>query len=461
MDHHSGSFRIKQSSETEEALHYIVTKGINDKVVKRACKELGIDQDHLLPKPMTLFEEKNNNKETVKIRFLHYEARRRAQLLVVAEYLVENNIFVTDPFKRVKIERSQSSSSPRKLKSHSSVYIPLSPEKIFEKKMSIARKNMIKRLKVKENREKLRESEESLRQIMDQKLKTKLSKSEKREKPEKKRYFENHEKRIKDILMKKYRELDEHEEKALNSLEIRKEESKIQSISKPVLPKKLLSVIFIKNEDDFNKIEHELLKINSKLSNSAERAKKALLSKVKSSNHSKLMQKAKKLKESIDSKIEEEKTKKILRMNQSLIESTVKTIQKRREENFFNENQKRAKSSKIFEEKRVEDKLKAQQEIIEKEKMLEMKEVQREKMRQEIKQNNDQKALMASREKFLRKKKQERNLKQINRELLLIKKNLIEKYKDSDFSKSRKDFSKIKAKLELEFRNSGNKDIFH
>ena len=93
--------------------------------------------------------------------------------------------------------------------------------------------------------------------------------------------------------------------------------------------------------------------------------------------------------------------------------------------------------------------------------MLEMKEVQREKMRQEIKQNNDQKALMASREKFLRKKKQERNLKQINRELLLIKKNLIEKYKDSDFSKSRKDFSKIKAKLELEFRNSGNKDIFH
>ena len=313
----------KETSDVKNVLKYIISKQeYYNENVSEACKSLGIKQDQILPKQISDFEAKNISKDSASIRYNHYEARRRARLLVIAEYLVENKFFLVETNKRQIIHRSCSSSSPYKGKYQLEPAISLSPKLISEKRLNITRYNILKRLKVEEKRKKIFEDQQIARDEIDKKLKMKLAKSEKKESIYRKQFFENKDKRIREILSKKYKDLDERESKALNMPEIKREESRSHYFYMSSSPKRYIKVIF-KQDTDID-IESKLLKINSKLANSAERAKKVLMNKANSSIMTSMsVQKVKDLRQELDSKREEDIAKRLSRMHKSLIESHV------------------------------------------------------------------------------------------------------------------------------------------
>jgi hypothetical protein len=227
------------SSEIRKALKFIIEIGLDHEIVIKACNELGIAPDQIKVKPRSYFEEKNVCKEAENLRFQHYEARRRARLLVIAEFLIENNIYSTR--ENSKLLKSRSSASRNKQRSGGSLPI-VSQTELSSRKLKIAKNQIIKRLKFEQNRKKIKEEEENSRRIMDQKIQLKLLKNERKESPQKKKFYEIHEKRIKDILIKKYKEQDEHELRALNLYENKNTSTKTNSFSIHSSPKRYLSV---------------------------------------------------------------------------------------------------------------------------------------------------------------------------------------------------------------------------
>ena len=243
METSSSSFitQVKQGADIRAALEFILGEGgYTHPMVISACKSLGISQDQIFPKTLSSYEDNANSKETANIRFQHYEARRRAKLIVIAEYLVENEIFVPERKKKVKLNKSCSSAT--RAKTDMMPIIPISPQQISERRAQLYKSSILKRLKFEEKRRKLKAEEALARSEMDKKIQEKLTRAEKRL-PKNHKFFENQEKRIKEILMKKYSDLDAHELKALNKHEeARKEEQKFQNSSIHVSSKKYSTV---------------------------------------------------------------------------------------------------------------------------------------------------------------------------------------------------------------------------
>lgn len=124
---------------------------------------------------------------------------------------------------------------------------------------------------------------------------------------------------------------------------------------------------------------------------------------------------------------------------------------------ILREQRKRAESSKVLEERRIEELLKAKLEIAEKEKVFELKECQREQHRENIRKSFTKRVQSISQKNYSKKQEQEFNLEQINKHIRNYRKNQIQRYRESEIlSKSRldSDFSKIKSHLEFELRKS-------
>ena len=325
MDINTPSFltQIRQNVDIKAALEFILGPGgLTHPMVVTACKALGVHQDQIISKPLSTYEDKSNSKEAITARFQQYEARRRARLIVIAEYLVENRIFVPEQKKKAKLRKSNSISEHRE-KSDIMPALPISPHQIPERRAELYKSSILKRLRFEEKRRKLKAEEILARSEMDKRIREKLAKAEKKL-PKNHKFFESQEKRIKEILMKKYNDLDAHELKALNQhQESRREEQKVHNSSIHSSPKKHLTVLFKQDLED--NIELQLLKINSKLSVSAERAKRALISKTSSiALNSLSAQKVKYLREELDNKKEEENVRRLMKMRQSLLDSHVR-----------------------------------------------------------------------------------------------------------------------------------------
>ena len=118
--------------------------------------------------------------------------------------------------------------------------------------------------------------------------------------------------------------------------------------------------------------------------------------------------------------------------------------------------QKRAKSTKLIEERRIEEHLKIEQELLEKEKYLKIRESNSEKHRQNIRESFMRKSEIIFHRNYLKKIEQEQNLKGINKQLEKYRLSKIEKFRDEPILKSRIeiDFSKIKAEVESELRKA-------
>ena len=105
-------------------------------------------------------------------------------------------------------------------------------------------------LKVQEKKKKLEQEAEKNRMKIDEKIKEKHSRSDKRNSTNKK-MFEERERRIKNILLKKYNDIKEHELQALSPADFRKEDYEfrkedMKNISFLVEPsfRKVFAVIF-------------------------------------------------------------------------------------------------------------------------------------------------------------------------------------------------------------------------
>ena len=93
---------------------------------------------------------------------------------------------------------------------------------------------------------------------------------------------------------------------------------------------------------------------------------------------------------------------------------------------------------------------------MEREKILENRENNREKYRQNLRESFTKKSQVSFSKNYLKKIEQEHNLKEINKQLEKYRLSKLEKLKEEPANKSRieVDFSKIKAEVEYELRKS-------
>lgn len=300
----------KDSNDLKEVIEFILNN-LKSQVVIQSCNILGIPNEQLIQKNLTDFEDQQNSKSVQLLRFQHYEARRKACLNVIAQYLVEHEQFF-EPFN----SKSRSHSYVGKHKNQPDIVpcVPISPREASARKLKIAKENIIKRIKFEQKRKDLMKKIDEERLAREAIINNKLSKSVKKEAPSK--FFEVHDKRVQEILKKKYQSQQEHEFKAQIYPEYKKSECRPQSNSFHYSNRRTL----LQPQPSDEEIEKKLQKISSKLKNSSERAKVKL--KQKSTNLS-MPTKVQHNKEKLESKQETEKIMKLVKIQQDLEDSNV------------------------------------------------------------------------------------------------------------------------------------------
>ena len=216
------SFRMSSSkkdiTDINQLLSFISKQNFYHPLINYACKELGIPNEQLIPKTLLQIQDKNTSKEVNELRFQHFEARRKAKLNIIAEYLLENKLFVTYSSKSVnKVTLTPSpSKTPRKY-TENTPSASVTQEINTERKAVNIKNRIIKRLTVNENLKKIQQDKEEARKIVEQKIKDK----EKREKNIliNTKQFEVRDQRIKERLEKKQSDIEKHEKSVLNSFQ--------------------------------------------------------------------------------------------------------------------------------------------------------------------------------------------------------------------------------------------------
>lgn len=276
---------MKKNSDIKEVLEFIVNSGYNHPLVTQACSELSLKLDDLSSKPTTLLISNSNNhinKDLGDVYTKHHEARRRAKLIILAKYLLENNFLTTIGRPKSQMARSLSVSNTNRPKSTHSA------KDEQESKVENIKKNIIKKINVEKNLKRLKIEDETRRKNFESKLFVKSCRSNSKIMNESKIRFEKHDKRIKEILLKKQKDLEEHEKNALNCMSMQKDEfktvySSFHSMEKALTPGKRISRMHYVDENDDN-IDQQLDEFKCRMDKSAQRAKKALKEKAYSGN---------------------------------------------------------------------------------------------------------------------------------------------------------------------------------
>ena len=139
---------MKEVKENKEVIEFLMNSGSSHPLTLQACKELSIDIEELLPKTINDFITNNNSKDIADVYFKHYEARRRAKLVIVAQYLIDNKFFKT-PQKSESVVRSFSLSNTRGINCYSS------QKEDKEQGLAIIKKNLMRKLIAEKNLKKL------------------------------------------------------------------------------------------------------------------------------------------------------------------------------------------------------------------------------------------------------------------------------------------------------------------
>ena len=429
-------------SKIHEELTDLIENNLNHQVINQCCKELGIPHEQLLSRSLNDFQDLAS-KQTAAIRYQHYEARRKACIQVISSYIQNHGLLSLNS----KSYRSQSAGPKSKEKPSIIPCVPISPRQVTARKLKIAKQAIIRRIKVEQKKQKLTQAQEEERSLKEKALITKLSKPVKKD--TNKRFFQTHEKRIQEILKKKHQDLQEREVKALETPEPRKEETRNNSFF--YSQRRSVAVRI-----DDKEVEHKLSKINSRLFSSAERAKKNLNKKSNPGhNNSVIIEKVQHKKEELENKEEANLLRKIHKIQNDLNQSNVRTKQKRREEIYSSQQQKRARSSKAIEIRHVEEQLKIQQEIYEKEKNIEIKQERYEKNILNRRERIERTAQAISTRNFLRKQEQEKNLMKVNKSFIEFRNSLIQKIRASEVKvKNVIDYNKLKTAVEKEMKRA-------
>ena len=100
---------------------------------------------------------------------------------------------------------------------------------------------------------------------------------------------------------------------------------------------------------------------------------------------------------------------------------------------------------------------------MENEKIIEQKDIMREKTLKSLKEIHIKKSQMIYQKNFIRKQKQEENLRQVNERLEKIRNFNISRFKDSKLINNSEDdinFPRLKTQIEFEIKYPSNKNIF-
>lgn len=210
---------MKSSNDINEALEFISLLGPDHFTIKKACEDLLIDPSQLFPKALQDFISSSTSKEMANVWLKHYEARRKARLVVIAKHLITAQIFT--PTKK----KNRPYSSARRLSSHS-----ITKSTSEDTQLETIKKNIIKKISIEKNLQKIKKADEKKRKELEERLLTKSCRSDRKMPFEKEKIFKQHDERIRGILQKKYKDIEEHERNAMSSMSFRKEEVRPSSV---------------------------------------------------------------------------------------------------------------------------------------------------------------------------------------------------------------------------------------
>lgn len=319
---------MKKNQKIKEAVDFIESSGYNHPIIVKACSELYINRELLLqkfPSPFITNHKKSNIQELTDINYRHYEARRKAKLKVLAKFLVENDYLNNHDRPKSQMSKIRPPSKITRKKSNDSI------KDYSESSINNLKKKIIKKIIVEENLKRLKVEEEDRRKKIEGKIHAKSCRNEKRNMIFNRISFEKQEKRIKEILQKKHKDLEEYEKNALSSSSLEKNQlksffSSFHVEDKSLIPAKKPKKIRSAREED-HKIVEKLHEIKLRLDNSAERAKQVLIEKVHSSRLFSLnASKVKIAKESLEIENENKNIKKLTKMKQKFMNSLVSII---------------------------------------------------------------------------------------------------------------------------------------
>ncbi|OMJ77364.1 hypothetical protein SteCoe_23062 [Stentor coeruleus] len=449
---------MKSTVEVKKVVEFIISCEYNHPMISQACSELSIDQQHLLPKSISEFATDPNlpgNRDLAELYSQHYEARRRAKIVILAKYLLENNYINPSQLSEYSISRSLSSTNAQRPKSSNSAR----PEQL-----EILKKSIIKKLNVENNLKKIKTEEENRRKNFENKLYTKSCRNNKKALNLKKIHFEKHDQRVKEILQKKHKNQEEHEKYALSLMKIQKSGYKtfsnsFQSGDKPQTPGKNISRL--KNIEINDSIDKQLDEIKLRMEKSAERAKKVLNEKALSGNLlSTNTNKVRMIKEGLSIETEKKNIEKLFKIKKDLMESN-----KRREELLYKEKKRIRQNMKNQEMKSFAMQKEIEKAQADKERIFEEKSELKEKMKKEIKGVIDIGYQAMSYKAQMRKRDQEMNFNRLQKESFTAREKRLEKIRLTESlnrSKGESDIKKIKDRLEAEIRTDmgNNNRIF-
>lgn len=308
---------MKESEDIRQALRFVAANGLGHEVVVNACHVLGINGEELVEKSLKDFTDGFGGRDIIEFNYRNYEARRRAKLALIGKFISDKT--QTTP-RLVQVLSSPNS----KYKPCIMHFLP-TPSKSDQ-----AQRNHLKKLKVAENLKEIKINEEKTRKFYEEKLNSKSSRVSKTPfSPERKSRYAQRDLKTQAILSKKYKDIEDHEIRAISSMSVRKNVLITQSsFNTPKKPSRLSiskqSLSSISHQEELS-IDERLNEISMRLTRSSERAKQFKEEKIISINSlTGRVNQVKAMKELIDSKLEAKSIEKVFRIKKDFMDSCVK-----------------------------------------------------------------------------------------------------------------------------------------
>lgn len=195
--------------DLKKFVNFVVGSKGRHPVIVKACQEVGIELEDLHPKQFEDIEDKAAGKEVNELRFSHLEARRKAKINIICEFLFEHRKFKSkqaENYKKITL-------TPQVRGNSASDLNETGQQNPNTQRVRAIKSNIVNQLLVEENLKKLKIEEEAQKLLIEQKIKDKISRET--SKALNKKIFLLRDQRIKERLLKKQNDLDQHEKQAL------------------------------------------------------------------------------------------------------------------------------------------------------------------------------------------------------------------------------------------------------
>lgn len=195
-----------KSQELQRLTRDILSMEYSHPYISEACAYLKISPRQLHPKELSAFQSQDITEAVQALRFQHYIHRQQARIKQVAEYLLENNLFI-----------NREGDGSHFIPGNSCTPVLISSVYINEHKRQIVQAEKNRQLKAKESFKEIRLREQLSRKELEKKLNKKYSKKVEPLSEEAKKKFQQRDQKIHSIKEGRERELRRHEMTVLSN----------------------------------------------------------------------------------------------------------------------------------------------------------------------------------------------------------------------------------------------------